>query len=348
MGANMDNPIRLALCVGILTAATACSIQPSSTIVATDLRDQAKSEVGRFSGLFSSGDDTSDSNAEDPFVANLNNAQEKYEKHFLDKDGKAPVNDDHNLQIYVEGRFSQINDLCKIYFDGLVKRQQANEIYKGATSLASNIASGILGLTGAAALQLSALALGESAALAGLEGYEEVYLLGPTPEVVYKRVRDEQSAFRTNNATAIAAPQHYPQVRNLVRDYAALCTPERIRQVVDEAVGGTNNTGRARLAEAAKAAFVTIIGTNTLGITLDQDQAADMIIALGLVGDATQKMNADLRLQTRGVVLSTLRANSAINAKIDQLEETLKTLKERNVAPELFALAENRKALGAS
>lgn len=347
----MPNLIQRAFCLLLLTAVLSGCVQPRSTITATNLRDQAIEEIGSVGGIFDEESGPDVATADDPFVARLNQAQTAYESKFLNEDGTVPasgktVATGANLKVYVAGRFTQVNDLCKIYFDGLVKRDQTNELYKSVTSLASNVASGVLGLTGAAAFQLSVLALSEAAALGTLETYEEIYLLGPSPEAIYSAVRDAQKTFRTANKAKIDVPSHYPMARNLVRDYAAICTPERIRTMITKKLEDDDRPGRAALAAVTESAFVTIIGKNTLGESLDQQQAADVIVALGVIGTPAQVSDADKRMAAQIPNWATLRANRS--KEIAVLVDTLKTLRETGAAPGLFALAEERKELGAS
>lgn len=342
--------IRLITATSMLVTLGACEFlngfpQPKSTIIATDLREQAITDS------YSSG-------TSDKFVEQLDDAQKIYEARFLDitnpdtpsKGNVSPRNlDNFAIDTYVGGRVTQVNDLCKIYFDGLVKRDQTAEFGKDALSLGSKLTSAVLGLTGAAAIQLAALAIGEAGISGAITAYEELYFLTADPALVYARVRTEQAtelARASPNQDFEEFKGNYPKARNFVRTYAAYCTPERIRTLINKALveanpGGLTEQGQAGVLRTLSGDYV--VG----GKTLTLDQGADLLLAHGNIDgiSANQITAAKMRLSDAKVGLKfTGKPGDKLLTKFQTTVSTLKGLGFSATAA-LFAKADERKAL---
>lgn len=278
-------PYLLFLCAALTTGACSKILEPQSTITATDLRKQALND-----SLMQVSDDA--------FVVKLNEAQQRFERSYivvpkedpskLLGDTAAPVKvgkiNTDALGFYVAGRITQVNDLCKIYFDGLFRLAQSSDFIQNEISLLADLTSGVLGLTGAASAQLAFLALGEAGLLSTAENYEEIYFLAPSPQITYGVVQKSMREFVTANKNNLENVQNYATARDFVRQYAALCTPEQIRRIIDtELADAKVTTQRDNLQRISREAVVAILGNGTGFDGLSEDSVQDLLIATGIV-----------------------------------------------------------------
>jgi hypothetical protein len=146
--------------------------------------------------------------------------------------------EDRNL--YMQSGFSLANLYCSLYFQKLARDQAILEYHRTQISLASGLATGLMGIfqAGSAATGATGAALGFLGA--SVDNINTSFLLAPKIESLESLVIKAHTAFASN-----IKPEDYatfPQAQTLVNRYAGICTFRGLKDLVDQSVANAEAT----------------------------------------------------------------------------------------------------------
>lgn len=138
------------------------------------------------------------------------------------------------INLYMQAGFSLANLYCSLYFRKLARDQALLDYQKTQISLASGLATGLMGIfnAGSAATGATGAALGFLGA--SVDNINTSFLLAP-------KIESLESLVIKSHVTFVAGldPKDYatfPQAQTLVNRYAATCTFRGLKDLVDQSV----------------------------------------------------------------------------------------------------------------
>lgn len=135
------------------------------------------------------------------------------------------------LPLYLEGRAIEVRDYCGLYFEGLSQLSRTSARARETVGNVFNLASVIVGVTGAAAEQLSILAGTEAFIQSEWDGFNRYNFLMPDTHKLRRIIFEKLAAYETDNP--MASQDTLKKATDWVRGYSTLCTELGIKEIVD-------------------------------------------------------------------------------------------------------------------
>lgn len=154
-----------------------------------------------------------------------------------------PNPEDGAIKTYMQAGFSLANLYCSLYFRKLTRDQALLDYQRTQISLASGLATGLMGIfdAGSAATGATGAALGFLGA--SLDNINTSFLLAPKVESLEKLVVNAHVTFV--NGLDPKDYETFPQAQTLVNRYAAICSFRGLKELVDQSVANAQTSSTA-------------------------------------------------------------------------------------------------------
>ena len=124
------------------------------------------------------------------------------------------------------------NDVCTVYFAGLDQVASGTDFTKNELNVFLTSITALMGVLQTSASQLTVLAVTNTAISATLDNSGKLYLFSPSPSLIKPAV---DAAFERYKTAHQSDPINtYKQAHEWIMGYADICTPIRIRAIIED------------------------------------------------------------------------------------------------------------------